>query len=347
MRTGRTECCGLFVVSLDFELYWGVRDMPNVGAYIPNLVGSRTAVRAILDLFTKYGIHATWATVGFLFADSSSTLRELLPRVRPAYRNQKISPYADLPSEGKSETFDSIFFAPSLIRLIGTTENQEIATHTFSHYYCLEEGQDIESFKADLDAACTVSRRFGFGLKSLVFPRNQFTSEYLEICAEAGIVAYRGNPDAWFYRAVPDDAQGRIRRLGRLLDAYFPLCRRTSHALPIPAAAKVPINVCASRFLRPYMPSLRGLESLRLERIKREMTEAATLGRMYHLWWHPHNFGVNTQLNLQFLTHILDHYEYLHAVYGMVSVNMRETVERYLSRGSEQCGSSPPRATAA
>jgi hypothetical protein len=179
-----------------------------------------------------------------------------------------------------------------------------------------------------------------------VFPRNQFRSEYLEICAEAGIVAYRGNPVSWLYRGVPDEAQGRIRRIGRLLDAYFPLCWRTSHVLPLPTA-EVPINVCASRFLRPYMPSLRGLESLRLERIKREMTKAARLGRMYHLWWHPHNFGVNTQLNLRFLTHILDHYEYLHSIYGMVSVNMRETVERYLLGESERRGASPPRATAA
>jgi peptidoglycan/xylan/chitin deacetylase (PgdA/CDA1 family) len=335
MLTRRAERGGLFVVSLDFELYWGVRDMPNVEAYIPNLVGGRVAVGALLDLFTKYGIHATWATVGFLFADDSATLRELLPRVRPAYLKQNFSPYGDLPAEGARETFDSIFFAPSLIRLIGTTENQEIATHTFSHYYCLEEGQDIESFKADLDAACEAARRFGFELKSLVFPRNQCRPEYLDTCVEAGIIAYRGNPDAWFYRPVPDEAQGKIRRLARLLDIYFPLCWRTSHALSLPAA-RLPVNVCASRFLRSYMPALRRLETLKLERIKREMTAAARDGRMYHLWWHPHNFGVNTEPNLRFLTHILDHYQYLNAAYGMVSANIREAAERSLLGESEQ-----------
>ncbi len=325
---------GLFVVSLDFELYWGVRDIPNVRAYFRNLVGAREAVPALLDLFTKYRIHATWATVGFLFADGTATLREYMPHVRPAYRNERLSPYADLPPEGAQDASDSIFFAPSLIRLIGTTENQEIATHTFSHYYCLEEGQDIESFNADLQAACAVSRRFGIELKSLVFPRNQCRPEFLAKCSEAGIVAYRGNPRSWLYHAVPDEKQVAVRRLGRLLDAYLPLSSATCHALPLPAA-KLPVNVPGSRFLRPHLPALRRLEPLRLERIRREMTAAATDGRMYHLWWHPHNFGVNTEINLRFLTSILEHFELLRDAYGMVSANMREAAEQYLAGAPE------------
>lgn len=331
---GRKEQRGLFVISLDFELYWGVRDVPKVGDYTNNLVGARAAIPAILDLFTEHGIHATWATVGFLFADSSTTLKRSLPRVRPHYLSCKLSPYGDLPAEEAVETSDSVFFAPSLIRMISATANQEIASHTFSHYYCLEKGQNQESFRADLEAARSTMESCGLKLNSLAFPRNQYREEYLESCADAGIIAYRGNPKAWLYRGVPSERQGRLRRMGRLLDAYFPLCRNTCHAICRPAPG-LPVNVCASRFLRPYVPALGALEVLRLRRIMNEMTSAAKSGRMYHLWWHPHNFGVNTERNVRFLRKLLNHYACLSAVYGMISVNMREVAERSFVDGCQ------------
>ena len=69
------------------------------------------------------------------------------------------------------------------------------------------------------------------------------------------------------------------------------------------------LNVCASRMLRPYSPKLSFLEGLRLKRIKKEMTYAAKKGEMYHLWWHPHNFGANMEENLRFLESILQTYK--------------------------------------
>jgi hypothetical protein len=65
-------------------------------------------------------------------------------------------------------------------------------------------------------------------------------------------------------------------------------------------------------------------EPLRLHRIKGDLTEAARKGLFYHLWWHPHNFGVNTSANLAFLRRILEHYRWLHKLYGMESLNMGE-----------------------
>ena len=54
------------------------------------------------------------------------------------------------------------------------------------------------------------------------------------------------------------------------------------------------------------------------------MTYAATHGRIYHLWWHPHNFGVNTDENLTFLRSILDHYQRLEQQAGFSSLTMRD-----------------------
>jgi peptidoglycan/xylan/chitin deacetylase (PgdA/CDA1 family) len=314
--------CGLFVISLDFELYWGMRHEPSVSQYVPRLIGARAAIPAILRLFTQYSIHATWATVGFLFFDRTRTLLDFAPRQRPQYRKKYLNPYCDLPPDDARETTESIHFAPSLISLIAGTANQEIGTHTFSHYFCLEEGQDIESFRHDLLAARSAAKELGIEVRSLVFPQNEFRAEYIQPLLEAGVTTYRGNQPSWIYRETAQDDQGRLRRLGRLLDTYVPV---SSNTFPIVSSiGSSPVNICASRFLRPYSRSLRNLEPLRLRRIKNEMSLAAKRGFLYHLWWHPHNFGLDTEYNLAFLRNILEHYRLLRDQYGFESSNMTE-----------------------
>jgi hypothetical protein len=284
----------------------------------------------MLNLFTEYGIHATWAVVGFLFFDHTQALLDGVPSLRPRYINKTLSPYDDLPPDDAQADQNSIFFAPGLIRQISQADHQELATHTFSHYYCLERGQNIEMFRQDVQAACTTAERFGVPIRSLVFPKNQCRSEYLSVCAELGISAYRGNPSSWLYRAAADDAQGYVRRLGRLFDAYISISGPNCNPLPA-ASVGLPINITASRFLRPYSPSLRMLEPLRLSRINRDLTLAAQTGRTYHLWWHPHNFGAYLSSNLEFLRKILDHFRLLRNLYGMESLNMGEAAARVLS----------------
>ena len=104
-------------------------------------------VPAILDLFSEYGIHATWAVVGFLFFDHTRALIEHAPALRPSYYDTKLSPYDDLPPDDARADSDSIFFAPGLIRTNKQDQSSgNSATHTFSHYYCLESGQTLRRF---------------------------------------------------------------------------------------------------------------------------------------------------------------------------------------------------------
>src|ERR1700730_5881112 len=95
---------GALVVSLDFELYWGIRHLPWVKDYVPNLVGARAAIPVILDLFKEYGIHATWATVGFLFFEHTGQLLKAAPMCRPRYKDPRLSAYDDLPPETEHDS---------------------------------------------------------------------------------------------------------------------------------------------------------------------------------------------------------------------------------------------------
>jgi len=290
------------VISLDFELMWGVRDHLGIAQYGSNVLGVRNAVPRILDLFDRFGIRATWATVGFLFCENKDELMASLPPLRPTYRQSSFSNYEYIDEVGNNERDDPYYFGFSLLKEIQSRTSQEIATHTFSHYYCLEQGQTPQQFEADMDAALVAATRRRVELKSIVFPRNQYSARYLDIARARGLRTFRGNERSWLYRSATLDAQSPLRRAGRLTDQYVNL---TGHHIRYPDGNAGLIELTSSRFLRPYSAKLAPLDNLRLSRIKRSMEVAATGKGVFHLWWHPHNFGLNTGENLEFLAKIL------------------------------------------
>lgn len=314
---------GALVISLDFELYWGMRDLESIDNYRERILGERRVVPALLKLFNEYQIHATWATVGFLFCETRDELISQSPSKKPAYSDQNLSPYPHVSQIGRNEDEDPFHYAPSLIKLIAASPHQEVASHTFSHYYCLEKGQDRDAFRADLEAAKKVASKYTLNMESLVFPRNQFNGDYLSVCKEVGIKTYRGNERSWLYRAKSREQESLFRRAVRLLDAYVNISGHNCYSLR-EISSDIPVNVPSSRFLRPFSNRLRFFEPLRLRRILVDLTHAAKHGLIYHLWWHPHNFGDNTEENLTFLRTILDHYFDLKEKYGMKSLNMLE-----------------------
>lgn len=321
---------GAFVISLDFEINWGVRDQQTLAAYGQNLLGVRKAIPAMLELFAAYQLRVTWATVGLLFFANKREMLAHLPAVRPEYTDANLSPYPTLDAIGDNEEADPYHYGASLLAQIKQTPGQEVATHTFCHYYCLEAGQTAEAFRSDLQAAVQVAQEQGLQLTSLVFPRNQCNAAYLPICAELGITSYRGNEESWIYKERSEEQQRLYKRGARLLDAYLNLSGHHAHPWPKVGPAGL-VNIPASRFLRPWSKRGAGLlEKLRLKRILSGMEHAAKHGLVYHLWWHPHNFGVNTAENIEVLRRIAEHFRTLQAQYGMQSLTMHDIASRVM-----------------
>lgn len=322
---------GALVLSLDFELLWGVRDKRSIETYGENLRGVRRVVPGLLKLFDTYGIHATWATVGLLFCRGRDEMMASLPpaTLQPQYDDMNLSPYPTIDQAGADETEDPYHFAPSLIREILAHPNQTIGSHTFSHYYCLEKGQTAASFEADCEAFSRVAAAYGLKPTSIVLPRNQFNREYVGVCKKAGITAIRGNMDHWLYSEKTEEEETTLRRALRYGDAFISL----SGPRVFPLAAidpVVPVTIPATRFLYPHKSFTAAFDWLRLLRIKNEMTYAARFGFVYHLWWHPHNFGKDYEVNIAFLEKILQHFHALHKRYGMESLSIEEVATRVI-----------------
>ncbi len=324
----KKEKFGAFVISLDFEIHWGVRDYkPADGDYRQYLLGERQSVPAMLELFREFDVAATWATVGFLFAKSKAELEKFKPEVLPDYKNASLFPYDE--NVGENETEDLLHYAPSLIEQIKATPRQEIGTHTFSHYYCLDSGQTAETFTADLQSAIAIAEPYGVRPLSIVFPRNQYNPNYEEILLENGITCFRGNQESWMYQVSETNQKKPVYRASRIADAYINLSGHNTTKWENVWRGRI-ANVPASFFLRPFSKKLEVLENRRLKRLTQSVEYAAKNGEIFHLWWHPHNFGVNLKENINFLRKILEVYKRCEKDWGMQSLSISETAEKAL-----------------
>jgi hypothetical protein len=311
---------GVMCISLDTEFFWGVHDTFTIEGYKENIYGGKhIVINGLLDTFKKYGIHATWAVVGAIMAMDKEQVEKYLPNEenRPQYSNPNRSPYHLLETLGRSPEVDDLFFGQDMVRKIQNSEYQEIGTHTFSHYYCCEEGQTVEEFSADIDSAIKLANNLDIQLKSIVFPKNEMSEQHIAACHDKGLKTFRGEEINWIYSLKIE----AICKGLRFLDSYFNLSGSNTH---IPFLQKEMCNITGSSFLRPYCERLALLEPLKIRRIKKQMLVAAKKKQVFHLWFHPHNFGINFEKNMDNLCEILDYFLVLNKKYNFTSLNMSE-----------------------
>lgn len=306
------------VLSLDFELFWGVADTQTPNSYQRNILGEWQAIPQILKLFKKYEVKATWATVGMAMCRDYRQWYDIRPNFLPGYKDIRLSSYS---YSSLVKEHPKMFFGRPLVEKILQTEGQEVGGHSYSHFYCKEIGVTAEQFSADLTCAQEIASELGVTLRSFVFPRNQYQHDSLKCLIDNGYRVYRGNPSHWLYADGHKVPGGVVGRAFRLADAYVPFSGSLVSSV---SNDDVITNCPASHFLRPWSPRLTLLESYRLERLKQSMLAAARSDGVFHLWWHPHNFGINTLKNISVLEDVLKYYKVLHDKYGFTSKSMGE-----------------------
>lgn len=310
------------VISLDFELFWGVCDSQNVNRYGKNILGEWDAIPKILDVFKRYKISATWATVGMVMCRNYKQWCDIKPELTPAYSRSERSTFE---YAGLAKEYPSLFFGRTLVEDIISTPRQEIGGHSYSHFYTNEQGATAEQFSADLACAGQMAREMGLDLKSFVFPRNQYKAEFVAELVRHKYKCFRGNSDHWLYKQGHDVPYKFLGKSFRLIDQYISISGNFDSEISDESGI---LNIPASCFLRPYNSRLTKLDFLRMARIKRGMLTAAKSGKIFHLWWHPHNFGLNIEENLSILVGLLEYYMSLSHEYGMQSMSMRDFVCR-------------------
>lgn len=311
------------IISLDFELHWGRFDKYPIEEYQLYYQNTIRSIPKILSLFERYQINATWATVGMLMAESWEEWETYAPQIKPNFLQEKYSAYL-WGKQKFSIDFEGLF-ASGIVNEIIQCPGQELASHTFSHYYTGEEGGSLEAFRSDLMASKKIAKdKFGVDLESLVFPRNQYNDGVLEIAAACDFKTARINPSDWFWKET--NHENLLKKIFRTGDTLIPMGKPVYFDLDKCIQSPL-IQIPASRLLRPYKTGSI-FNRRRIERIKSELKRACDLHQSYHLWWHPHNFGFCPEENIRVLEELLQYVAGLIQQGDLRSLSMRGVYEK-------------------
>lgn len=305
---------GDFTISLDFELLWGLAGWTEkqIEDYSPRVKNSVEALKKILEVLSNHDIKVTIGYVGAMKFSNSDDLISFAGDFRPNYQNPIFSSYNSiLPLIDKYDK--KLFFCSDFLNELAKDSQIELASHTFSHFYCLENGVMKRDFEKDLK----LMNKLDNDLKTIIFPRNQISVEMLELCSKYGFTHFRGKLNHFLYDSAKTSNRYSIKGALRLIDTYIPYSGNQNFK-GINAYGGL-LSVPESSFLRPYSPILSFFDKFKVEKIKKMMSNAAKYGCSYHLWWHPHNFGLNMKENLFVLSSICEHYTFLNKKYGMES----------------------------
>lgn len=169
------------LISADFEMAWAWRFCRGGRDALLRASESgrveRRNVPLLLNLFDRYRIPITWATVGHLFLDRCERINgkchQDIPRV--SHFENEYWKYS------KGDWFDGdpctdyrtdpSWYAPDLIDAILSADvRHEIACHTFSHIDCSDSRCPSEVMDAELTECKRQAALRGLELKSFVFP---------------------------------------------------------------------------------------------------------------------------------------------------------------------------------
>jgi peptidoglycan/xylan/chitin deacetylase (PgdA/CDA1 family) len=263
---------GKLTISIDLELAWGVWDQLTPEALGMSETAERPICAALIELFDRHEVPATWAVVAALLDKDSA-------KSRPGSK--------------------ACWYAPDIIdRLVRAKVAHEIGSHGGKHVYF----RDIPAVEAqaDLDYMRAVHRANALPYKSFVFPRNAIG--HLDLVAQAGVQTFRGPDIGWFRTARR--AGPMAERAANLADKMLPIAPAAAAAEKRGALVDIPGSMLllgrngARRFILPAVSRAK---------MRMGLDRAMRTGGIFHLWFHPSNFYYRRDEQLATLAWFLEH----------------------------------------
>lgn len=263
---------GKLTISIDLELAWGVWDILSAADLQMAETSERPICAALIDLFDRHQVRATWAIVAALLDKSAAIGRP-----------------------GK----EACWYAPDIIeRVVNSRVAHELGTHSGRHVYFnkISESEAGE----DLAFAEAMHRANGFSFKSMVFPRNAVA--HLGVLARHDLKTFRGPDAGWVRRA--GRAGRRAAQVANYADKFFPVppspvtAKDRGDLIDIPGSMLLMGRNGPRRFVLPQVT--RAKLYMGLERARH--TEG-----IFHLWFHPSNFYYRRDEQLATLSWFLEH----------------------------------------
>jgi len=255
-------------ISIDLELAWGYWDILTPEHLRMAETAERPICAALIDLFDRHEIRATWAIVAALLDEDSAKSR---------------------PGSTKC------WHAPDIIeRLVGARTRHEIGSHSGKHVYFGEI--TAAQAREDLDYMRAVHRANDLPHRSFVYPRNVIG--HMDLVAQAGLYTFRG-PDVGWGRA-----SGPTARAVNLAHQLLPIppsaafAQKRGPLIDIPGSMLLMGRNGARRFVLPWVTRAK---------LRAGLARACRSGGTFHLWFHPSNFYYRTEEQVDTLAWFLEH----------------------------------------
>ena len=259
---------GSLLISLDCEGKWGWADDPRIVDDTAIRDGSlREAYDFLFRTLDEHGLRATFATVGLFVAGRERT-EEFVRSVAddPAYRRWLVAPRTALGS-GRTEGW----FLEDLPARVLASDRHELASHGFSHLPFDFPGVDEPTAHRELRAMQDASNESGWGIESMVYPRNAVA--YSGLLPGYGIRRHRRSVEPVTFTERLRSVVGEFNV--RAVSDQF---------------AGADDLVSPGRFVNWRSGPRRAVPpAVTVRRWRGIMSHAAASGGCAHLWFHPHN----------------------------------------------------------
>ncbi len=261
---------GKLTISIDLELAWGVWDHLTPDDLRRAACDERPICAALIELFDRYQVPATWAVVAALLDEKSARA-------------------------GPKEAW----FAPDIVERVARAKaGHEIGSHSGRHIYF--DTASAADARDDLAFARQIHRAHGLAFDSFVFPRG--AAGHLDAVADAGLKVCNFADVGWV-----EKARALGRRAGKaanLADKLLPIAprpatvERRGELIHIPKSMLLMGRNGLRRFVLP--PVTRA-------KLRRGLARACATGGIFHLWFHPSNFYFRREEQLATLASFLAH----------------------------------------
>ncbi len=317
---------GVFTISIDLELAWGIADKPISADIRKCLSHEREIVKRLLELFNKYNISATWGIVGHLLdniAYNGDT--NPLPQItRPILKNTGFDWFAEYPKRNS----DPLWYGKDIMEMIlEASPNQDICSHSYSPIPFDEKDININAAISDIINAKRIHEKFNLPFNVMIFPRN--VAGFRKILHQYGIKAYRGKTKFW-YDKIPSTI---ITRSFNLLYMILGITPKT--VLPCVDEAGL-ISISDSMLLYSRKGIRRLIPNNNPAKISQKgLTKAIKKQEVFHLWFHPANFYYDTDIQLMIFEKILTHASDLRDNSQLDILTLTQIIERFRTGGTK------------
>jgi peptidoglycan/xylan/chitin deacetylase (PgdA/CDA1 family) len=307
---------GVFVISIDTELAWGLFDTVGVDAYRDAYAKTREVVDRLCLSLDRHEFPATWAIVAHLLRECD----EECGSNRPSPMFDWIDDwYGSLPCRALDQ--NRLWYAPEILeRINACSTRQEVGLHGDTHMILGADGCSLEAASVEVAAAIETLGEYGVTPTSFVFPRNRIGN--LDALSEHGIEVYRGRDSRWYETRLPRP----LRRGMRFTDEF---AIRTPPVV-VPKEKNGLVEIPGSQIFRPEGGVWRATPPRsQLRRAVKGLEVAAERGRIFHLWFHPFNLGRNPDELIHMLDAILERATELRDAGRLTFRTLSETADMY------------------